>query len=263
MLRRSHSLPAGLVLMTLALAGCQTTAKPPETGSVQTATAAVDPDIKRILAGGGLDPSAPAAVAGAAPVAKTAGIAPGLVPVGPPPGSAAAAAYAAQQPSQANPLTAPGQPLNVTPAQTGVTPVAAPMAAAIASAGHGTKGKASRKRGRVDVPMPQIEVTQGAPVQAHPALPVVQSPLLAAGTGVLPVPVPGGVPTAAISPALPAGLTTSLIPAPLAPQMIDITGPNARYRAEAPRAKAAAVSEPLPAPAPAAPEPYVPKIKRF
>lgn len=263
MLRRSHSLPAGLVLMTMVLAGCQTTAKPPETGSVQTAAAAVDPDIKRILAGGGLDPSAPAAVAGAAPSVKAAGIAPGLVPVAPPPGSAAAAAYAAQQPAQANPLTTPGQPLNVTPAQAGVSPAATPIAAAIASAGHGARGKGARKRGRVDSPLPQIEVTQGAPVQAHPAVPVVGAPLLAAGSGVLPVPVPGGVPTAATAPALPAGLTTSMIPAPLAPQMIDITGPNARPRAEAPRAKAASVAEPAPAPAPVAPEPYVPKIKRF
>jgi hypothetical protein len=54
-----------------------------------------------------------------------------------------------------------------------------------------------------------------------------------------------------------------MIPAPLAPQMIDITGPNARPRAEAPRAKAVSVAEPAPAPAPVAPEPYVPKIKRF
>ncbi len=241
----------------VALSACQTTNAPTATAVVSPSAAGVEPDIRRILAGGGLDPNAPAAArqqAAQAPAAT--GVAQGLVPVGPP--TAASLAYA-QQPGGAPPLAAGATPLTLSGAVVPPPPQAPAIAAAVAA--PPAKG---RRKGKSFEPIPNLAIVPAPPTQAVPTSPVSTLPLAAAnGVGVTPVRVPGLPPGLLQSaPQLPAALTTSIVPAPLVPKVVDITGPsairlrnaggddNAAKRAEAPVA-------------PAAPEPYIPKIRRF
>lgn len=250
---------AVLIALCGATAGCQSMNAQAPAQQASPSAVGVEPDIRRILAGGGLDPSAPASAkqqtaqagAPAAPLAQ------GLVPVAPP--TAASLAYA-QQPGGAPPSVAGTGPQALTGS---VVPQVPALAAAVPNPAASSKG---RRKGKSFEPVPGLPIVAGTPVPAVPTTPVSSIPLAAAnGVGVTPVQVPG-LPAGLLpsGPSLPAALTTSIVPAPLAPRVVDITGPSAVKVRSAGHEDAAPKQTDAAAPAaPAAPEPYVPKIRRF
>ena len=243
-----------------ALAGCQTMNAPAPVQQASPSAAGVEPDIRRILAGGGLDPNAPAVARQQAAQAAPAPLGQGLVPVGPP--SAASLAYA-QQPGGAPPLATGATPVNLTGAVFPPPPVAPAIVAAVPNPSASGKG---RRKGKTFQPVPGLPVVSAPPAPAVPTGPVSSMPLTAsAGVGVTPVQVPGLPPgLLQAAPGLPAGLTTSVVPAPLVPKVVDITGPGAtRVRSAVRDDSAPKNAETVAAPEPKAPEPYVPKIRRF